>query len=211
MIQIHKFTFNPFQENTYIIYDETKECIIIDPGCFNTREEEELTDFVADNELKPVKLLNTHAHIDHVLGNLFVSEKYELEIMHHFSEHPVWEMAIRSAELYNIPYKPSPEPSIQLKEDDVVSFGNSNLDVLFVPGHSPDHIVLINKEDKIMLGGDVLFHRSIGRTDLPGGNHDELIENIKNKIFTLEDDIVVYSGHGPETSIGFEKRNNPFF
>lgn len=211
MIQVKKFTFNPFQENSYLLYDNTKECIVVDPGCFNASEEAEIAQFIEENGLNPIQLINTHAHIDHVLGNAFICRKYNIGLHLFSSDIPMLEMAIRSAEVYGIPYSPSPEPSGFIKEGDTIRFGNSSMDVIFVPGHAPDHIALLNAENKIFIGGDILFQGSIGRTDLPGGNHDQLISGIKEKVFTLNEDIVVYSGHGPETTIGIEKRTNPFF
>lgn len=211
MIKIKKFTFNPFQENSYLLINDQKECIVVDPGCFDRKEEETLNSYITSNNLKPIMLINTHAHIDHVLGNHFVANKYDLELSIFKSEHPMLEMAIRSAEMYGIPYTPSPEPQHFLKEGDKIEFGGSSFEVLHVPGHAPDHIVLINEKENIMIGGDVLFKQSIGRTDLPGGNHEDLIHNIKTKIFPLKESIVVYSGHGPETTIGEEKNHNPFF
>ena len=211
MIKIQKFTFNPFQENTYVIYDDTLECIIVDPGCYIASEEKELSDFISEFKLKPTGIINTHAHIDHVMGNKYVADKYNLPISMYESDSPMLKWAIRSSQVYGVPYNPSPEPSIILNEGDQVKFGNSYFDILFVPGHAPDHIVLINESQKIMIGGDVLFDGSIGRTDLPGGNHQELIQNIKTKIFPLDPSIVIYSGHGGETSIGKEKETNPFF
>jgi len=211
MIQIKKFTFNPFQENTYLLYDDTKECIIVDPGCFNKSEREELVSFIQSNGLKPIKLLNTHAHIDHVLGNSFVAEKYNLGLELYNSELNMLELAATSAKLYGVPYDGSPEPSNFLKEGDQIEFGNSVLDVLFVPGHAPDHLVFLNDNQKFLIGGDVLFKGSIGRTDLPGGNHDQLLNNIREKIFVLDGAITVYSGHGEETTIEAEVRTNPFF
>ena len=211
MIRIKKFTFNPFQENSYLLINERNECIVVDPGCFSEEEERELSSYIETNKLTPTKLVNTHFHIDHVLGNDFVAKKYNLEVTAYKSKIDMVEMAKRSAELYNIPYKESPEPSKFLNEGDVIKFGKSELQVIFVPGHAPDHIVLVCGEEDLMIGGDVLFKGSIGRTDLPGGNHQDLIQNIEQKIFTLKETIVVYSGHGTETTIGEEKRNNPFF
>lgn len=211
MIRIKKFTFNPFQENSYLLSNQQNECIIVDPGCYNSREEEELVSYIEENQLTPIKLINTHFHIDHVLGNHFVANKYNLKICAYQSEINMVEMAIRSSQLYGIPYKNSPEPEEFLKEGDTIQFGESELGILFIPGHAPDHIVLICEDEDFMIGGDVLFKGSIGRTDLPGGNHDDLIENIKSKIFTQKESIVVYSGHGEETTIGEEKRTNPFF
>lgn len=211
MIHIKKFTFNPFQENTYLLYDDTKECIIVDPGCFNSSEQNTISDFIEENDLIPVKLLNTHAHIDHVLGNKYIANKYDLGLELYQSEHPMLDYAKASAQMYNIPYDESPEPSSYIKENDVIEFGDSSLKVLYVPGHAPDHIVFLHEEQQFLIGGDVLFKRSIGRTDLPGGNHDQLIQNIKEKIFVLSPSIKVYSGHGEETTIGEEIQLNPFF
>lgn len=211
MINIHTFIFNPFDENTYILYDETKECVIIDPGCYEKPEQKELTDFIEKQELKPVRLLNTHCHLDHVFGNKFVADQYGLELEINELELPVLQSVPMAVQLYNIPnVEISPKPGKFLSEENAVEFGNSKLDILFIPGHSPGHIVFYNKEQKIVIVGDVLFYGSIGRTDLPGGDHDTLISNIKEKLFALEDDFQVYTGHGSTTNIGFEKKNNPF-
>lgn len=210
-MKIKKFTFNPFQENTYVLYDESNEAIIVDPGCFNSLEEKELSTFISEKSLIPVKLVNTHAHIDHVLGNKFVADKYKIGLELYQSEYPMLKMAKTSAELYGVPYNESPEPSNFLKEGDLLKFGTTALEIIFVPGHAPDHLVFLNKSQKILIGGDTLFKGSIGRTDLPGGNHDQLIENIKKKLFSLDQEVIVYSGHGDETTIGEEKANNPFF
>ncbi|MDA9312594.1 MBL fold metallo-hydrolase [Vicingaceae bacterium] len=211
MIRIKKFTFNPFQENSYVLINDKNECIVVDPGCFNANEESELSNYIEVEGLTPIYLINTHFHIDHVLGNSFVAEKYNLPVTAFNSEIDMLAMAERSAELYGIPYKSSPKPTHFLVEDDTIDFGSSQLKILFVPGHSPDHIVLVCDAEDFMIGGDVLFKGSIGRTDLPGGNHDDLIDNIERKIFTLKDSIRVYSGHGPETTVGIEKNTNPFF
>ena len=211
MINIHSFTFNPFEENTYILYDETKECIIIDPGCYEKFEQEKLTTFIVKQELKPVRLLNTHCHLDHVFGNKFIADLYGLELEMNELDLPILQNAPVAAQLYGIPnVDTSPEPAKFLNEGDVVEFGNSKLDILFIPGHSPGHIVFYNNDQKFVIGGDVLFYGSIGRTDLPGGDHDTLINNIKEKLLPLGDDFQVYSGHGPTTNIGFERENNPF-
>ena len=211
MIQIKKFTFNPFQENTYLLINENNECIVVDPGCFSSTEENELSTYITENKLTPIRLINTHFHIDHVLGNLFVSTTYKLPVTAYQSEIDMVAMAERSAELYGIPYKASPKPTEFLQEGDSIHFGDAELKILFIPGHAPDHIVLVCEKEDFMIGGDVLFKGSIGRTDLPGGNHHDLIDNIENKIFTLPGSIKVYSGHGQETTIGEEKMTNPFF
>ncbi len=205
------FTFNPFQENTYILYDDTKECVIIDPGCFENAEKLELDNFISANNLKPVRLINTHCHIDHVFGNRFVSERYNIELEIHKGELPVLEAVPRVSEFYGIPFpEPSPMPGSFIEEGDIISFGDTKLETLFTPGHSPASISFYCKEAKILIAGDVLFREGIGRTDLPGGDFDTLIASIKEKFFPLGDDIKVYSGHGPETTIGWEKDNNPF-
>ena len=211
MIRIKKFTFNPFEENTYVLYDKSGDCIIIDPGCFDKNEEQQLLQFIESNELSPSKLLNTHAHLDHVFGNKFVCDTFQPDHYAYKSEIDMWKLAHTSSKLYDLPYNESPRPNCIIAEEDILNLGDDNLEVIFVPGHSPDHIVLLNKKDKWLIGGDVLFKQSIGRTDLPGGDHKQLIDNIKKKLFCLDDDIIVYPGHGPETTIGEEKRSNPFF
>ncbi len=211
MIRIKKFTFNPFQENSYLLSNDKNECIVVDPGCFNSDEENELSNYIDSENLTPTHLINTHFHIDHVLGNHFVSDKYNLPVTAYLSEIDMVSMAERSADLYSIPYKSSPKPTKFLNEGDTIDFDGSELKILFIPGHAPDHIVLLCDDEDFMIGGDVLFKGSIGRTDLPGGNHHDLIENIEKKIFTLKDSIKIYSGHGPETTVGIEKRTNPFF
>jgi glyoxylase-like metal-dependent hydrolase (beta-lactamase superfamily II) len=211
MIKIQSFTFNGFQENTYVLFDESKKCIIIDPGCYEQNEKLELERFIVDNELEPVKLINTHCHIDHVLGNRFVAEKWSLDLEMHELDLPTLHSVKDYCQLYGFHnYEESPEPSTFLKEGDKIHFGNSSLDVLFTPGHAPGHIVLYSNEQHFVIGGDVLFQMSIGRTDLPGGDYDTLINSIKDKLLPLDEQTKVYSGHGPSTTIGFEKTNNPF-
>ena len=209
-MEVAVFTFNEFSENTYLLYDATKACIIVDPGC-NTRAEQQLfVDFIETNGLKPVKLVNTHCHIDHVLGNGFIRDKYGLELIAHKAEIPVLAAADISAKIYSINYDPSPEIYGFLEEGEFVEFGDTRLEVLFTPGHSPGSISFFHKESRQLIGGDVLFQGSIGRTDLPGGDHETLISSIKNKLFPLGEDVVVYSGHGPSTTIGHEQKLNPF-
>ena len=211
MIKIQSFAFNGFQENTYVLFDESKKCIIIDPGCYEQNEKLELVRFIVDNELEPVKLINTHCHIDHVLGNRFVAEKWSLDLEMHELDQPTLRSVKDYCQLYGFHnYEESPEPSTFLKEGDKIHFGNSSLDVLFAPGHAPGHIVLYSKEQHFVIGGDVLFQMSIGRTDLPGGDYDTLISSIKEKLLPLDEQTKVYCGHGPSTTIGFEKANNPF-
>ena len=210
-MEIQTFTFNPFLENTYVLYDASGECIVIDAGCYDDGEKTELVNFIEKEQLTPVKLVNTHCHIDHVLGLQFLAEKYQLELWFHEKDMPVFESTERVAQMYGIPnVQLPPNPAGFIAEGEKVEFGNSSLDILFTPGHSPGHIVLVNHLQKQIIGGDVLFYGSIGRTDLPGGNHATLIESIKSKLFPLGDDYQVFSGHGPVTNIGFERASNPF-
>ncbi len=207
-MKIQKFTFNPFQENTYVLYDETKECVIIDPGCGDLNEEKILADFITSKELKVVLLFNTHCHIDHILGNAFVAKTYSVPLASHRGEIPVLEAGAQVGQMYGIAYTPSPPMTKFYEDGDILSFGNTSLEVLFTPGHSPASISLYT--DRVLIGGDVLFDNSIGRTDLPGGDHATLIKSIKEKLFVLPDNTIVYCGHGPETTIAKEKQFNPF-
>ena len=210
MISIHSFTFNPIQENMYILSDETKECVIIDPGCYDDEERTTLSAFITENQLKPVRLLNTHCHLDHVFGNGFVSKKYDLKLEINKNDQKVLDAFQTSCDLYGMNCDPSPQPSVFLEEGDLINFGTSKLEIMFTPGHSPGSITFYNREQKFMIAGDVLFYGSIGRTDLPGGNHATLISSITEKLLPLGDDFKVYSGHGQPTTIGFERKNNPF-
>jgi len=210
MINVHFFTFNGFQENTYILFDETKECVIIDPGCYSNEEQAILKNYILENDLKPVKLLNTHCHIDHVLGNNFVASTFNVELEMHEKDLPTLHATPEYGHLYGFNIDKSPEPSRFLNDGDIVEFGNSKLEVLFTPGHAPGHVVFVAHDEKFIINGDVLFQGSIGRTDLPGGDMDTLLNSIRTKLFTLPEDYVVHTGHGATTTIGYEKSNNPF-
>jgi len=210
MIHVKSFVFNPFMENTYVLFDDTREAIIIDPGCYEEYEQEMLTGFIADEGLKVTGLINTHGHIDHVLGNYYISRKYGVSLQMHKLDVPVLKAVESYAPSYGFNgYQPL-EPELFLEEGDHVRFGSSELEILFLPGHAPGHIGLLNRDEKILVSGDVLFRESVGRTDLPGGDHTTLLDSIREKLFPLDDGIVVYCGHGPETSLGHEKRYNPF-
>jgi len=211
MIQIQSFPFNPFQENTYVLFDETKACIIIDPGCYEKSEQETLKNFIEKNGLKPVKLINTHCHIDHVLGNKFVTDTWNLGLEIHELDLPLLHSVKNYCTAYGFDhYDESPEPTTFLKEGAQIHFGDSSLDILFTPGHAPGHISLHCPKQQFVIAGDVLFQASIGRTDLPGGDHETLINSIKTVLMPLADDTQVFCGHGPSTTIGFERENNPF-
>ena len=209
-MKIKKFVFNPFSVNSFVIYDDTKECIIVDPGCQSENEEQELVKFIEDNQLKPVKLINTHCHVDHVAGNAFVKSKWSIPVFAHSGDVSNLSDAERAGQLYGMPVKTPPEADFDLKDDTSVKFGASELMIMHLPGHSKGSIALASMEDRFVVVGDVLFNGSIGRTDLNGGSLEELMDSIKNTLFKLDDDFTVYSGHGPETNIGNELRSNPF-
>jgi hydroxyacylglutathione hydrolase len=210
MIQIQTFTFNPFSENTYVVFDETREGVVIDPGCYDAGEKTILAEFIETEGIKIKYLLNTHCHIDHVLGNDFVKEKYKVQLLIHPQEVPVLKSVKAYAPSYGFAQYHEATPDLFLNEGDQVAFGNIVFDVLFVPGHAPGHIGFYHHESKSLFSGDVLFQRSIGRTDLPGGDFNTLIKSIHQKIFTLPDEVVVYAGHGDPTTVGEEKISNPF-
>jgi glyoxylase-like metal-dependent hydrolase (beta-lactamase superfamily II) len=211
MTTIKKFTFNPFQQNTIVLYDESKECAIIDPGCYYTEEEDELSNFIEQNNLKPIKLLLTHAHIDHVLGCNYIFKKYKLLPEMHKADIFNLESVEQIGKMYGIPNATNPnKPEIFITENQKINIGNTVLDTLFVPGHAPGHLAFVCHSQKFVINGDVLFYESIGRTDLPGGDFNTLIKSIKEKMFTLPDDYTIYCGHGPETTVKHEKEFNPF-
>jgi hydroxyacylglutathione hydrolase len=210
MLSIQGFTFNPLQENTYILYDETKDAIIIDPGCYEAEEKSILDQFINDHQLNVKYLINTHCHFDHVLGNDHVKAKYKVPFLIHEIELPVLKAVKTYVSNYGFARYQEVLPDAFLKEGDVFNFGNTSLSILFVPGHSPGHIALYNESQKKLIGGDVLFQGSIGRTDLPGGNFNTLISSIHQKLFTLPVVVVVFPGHGDTTTIGEEKLHNPF-
>ncbi|MGN7784587.1 MBL fold metallo-hydrolase [Niabella sp. 22666] len=210
MLSVHKFTFNPIQENTYVLYAENGDCCIIDPGCYFDEERNELVRFIQSKNLKPVYLLNTHCHLDHVFGNKFVSDTWQLPLYLHETEKMVLSFAPKSADMYGLPFENYNGEMKWLNSGDIVKIGDNELKVLFTPGHSPGSVSFYNEKDGYVISGDVLFSGSIGRTDLPGGDYDQLEHSIKTELYTLPDETKVYSGHGGGTSIGFEKRNNPF-
>lgn len=209
MADVLTLTYNSFKENTYVIYDKTGECVVIDPGCNSDAERADLLGQLEQHNLKPVRLINTHCHIDHVFGNKFIADKYNLPLEIHRGEIPVLEAVPMVCKMYGVPYTPSPDPEKFIEEGDIIRFGETSLETLFTPGHSPASISFYCKESDFVIAGDVLFMQSIGRTDLPGGNFDTLINSIRTKLFPLGDTTKVYPGHGPATTIGYEKVNNP--
>lgn len=209
-MEVKIFEFNPISENTYIAYDETKECVIIDPGCFFQDEKELLLNFILDNELVVKHLLNTHLHFDHVFGNNFIYEQFKLETRANKGDEFLLEQLPTQLQMFGFTNEDTRIPKVgkYLNENDVVTFGNQRLIVMQIPGHSPGSIVFYNQEADCVFVGDVLFRGSVGRTDLAGGNHKQLIDGIKEKLMKLPPDTVVYSGHGPLTTIREEARNN---
>jgi len=208
-MQIKQFTFNPFQENTFIIYAENKEAIIIDPGFYEKSEQDTFFDFINNNQLNPIALLNTHAHIDHVLGNNLVVSKFNIPYHLHALDLPVLESVKNYAHLYGFQsYLESPSPTNYLEEGKSIFLKNKEIKVLHTPGHSPGHVVFYLPDDNIVINGDVLFKGSFGRVDLPGGDLETLKKSIHEVMFSLPEETLVYCGHGPETTIGQEKRSN---
>jgi hydroxyacylglutathione hydrolase len=212
MVHVKSFEFSPFSENTYVIWgDGSPECAIIDPGCYELREKILLQQFISAQKLQPVRLLNTHCHLDHVFGNAFVHHTWGILPEFHRDELPVIERFLATCQMYGIPnVENSPAPARFLAEGEEIIFGNVRLEAILTPGHSPASLSFYCQTDDFVIGGDVLFFESIGRTDLPGGHFETLIQSILTKIFTLPDETVVFSGHGPATTVRHEKENNPF-
>jgi hydroxyacylglutathione hydrolase len=210
MLTVQVFTFNPVQENTYVLYNEKGQCCIIDPGCYFASEEKMLTDFVSTSGLTPVLLLNTHCHLDHIFGNRFIYKTYGLTLHIHRLEKPVLDMGPASGQMWQLPFENYDAELNFIKEDEEIRIGEDVLHVLFTPGHSPGSVSFYNKEEKFIISGDVLFNGSIGRTDLPGASFDILEESIRTKLYTLPEDVIVYPGHGESTTIGDERKTNPF-
>jgi hydroxyacylglutathione hydrolase len=210
MLHVKIFLFNPLEENTYLVYNESNECIIIDPGCYYDDEKAQVADFITKNSLKPVKLLNTHCHLDHVFGNKFIAEEYGLTLHIHPNEKPLLEYAPASGLMWNIPFDNYLGELAWLHEGDVIELGNDRLKILFIPGHSPGSLGFYCENQGFVISGDTLFQLSIGRTDLPGGDFKVLENSIRTALYTLPESTVIYPGHGPSTTVGIEKRSNPF-
>ncbi|KAA6345451.1 putative metallo-hydrolase [termite gut metagenome] len=211
-MKIKKFEFNMFPVNCYVLWDETKEATVIDPGCFYNEEKQTLKEYIISNELTLKHLLNTHLHLDHIFGNPFVVREFGIQPEACQADEFWLEEAPKQSRMFGFNWEEIPVPTGKyLKDGDTVSFGNTVLEVIHVPGHSPGSLVYYNKTDNCIFAGDVLFQGSIGRADLAGGNFDILIEGIRTRLFTLPPDTAVYSGHGAQTTIGKEKTENPFF
>jgi len=210
MLTVQPFTFKPVQENTYVVYNEKGQCCIIDPGCYFASEELELKNFIEQNHLQPVYLLNTHCHLDHIFGNKFIYRTYNLTLWLNKLEKPVLEYGPISGQQWQLVFDNYDAELNFIEEGDVIRMGDDELQVLFTPGHSPGHLSFYSKENKFVISGDVLFQDSVGRTDLPGGDFTILEESIKTKLYTLPADTIVFPGHGDTTTIGDEMKTNPF-
>lgn len=211
-MKIKKFEFNMFPVNCYVLWDETDEAVIIDCGCFYEEERQALKTFIQSNGLKPVRLLNTHLHLDHILGNPFILREYGLKAEAGQQDEFWLAKAPDHCRMFGFQMNEEPVPlGRYVCDGETVRFGKTELEAIHVPGHSPGSMVYYCKDEGCLFSGDVLFQGSIGRADLAGGNFDELRENICSRLFVLPNDTKVYPGHGPSTTIGDEKRNNPFF
>lgn len=209
-MEIKSFVFNPFYENTYLLWDDSLECVIVDPGCYEKFEREEIISFIEKKKLNVKLILNTHCHIDHVLGNYYLKDYFKCPLWIPENETSNYESVTAYSPQWGIQNYTKGEPDFLMKENQLITFGSIKGYTIEAPGHSPGHHVFYFKKNDLLIGGDVLFKGSIGRTDLPGGDHEQLLKNIKEKLYILPEDTIVYPGHGPETTIGFEKSNNPF-
>lgn len=207
---LNRLVFNSFGVNTYILSDDTGKCLIVDPACQYHGEETELLGFITGNHLTPVGMVNTHYHVDHIVGNTLVCNTFKLSPRCHRSSKMFWETAAEFGSVFGIKVENLIIPTDFIEEGDVIPFGESSVEVLYTPGHADGSVCLVNHAERYVISGDLLFRDSIGRTDLPTGNFDTLYRNITTKLFSLPDDYTVYPGHGPETTIGYEKLNNPF-
>jgi glyoxylase-like metal-dependent hydrolase (beta-lactamase superfamily II) len=209
-MDIKSFVFNAFYENTYLLSSSNLETVILDPGCYENFEKKELTDFIKTNTLKPIAIINTHCHIDHVLGNDYLKKLYNIPLWIPATEKNLLRSVSTYAPTMGIQDYQEAQPDKLLSEKDVITFGSEKLEILYAPGHSEGHLMFYHAADKSLMAGDVIFRESIGRTDLPGGNFKTLEESIKNQVYTLPEAVKIYPGHGPSTTVGHEKKHNPF-
>jgi hydroxyacylglutathione hydrolase len=210
MLAVKSFTFSPVQENTYVLHNEQGLCCIIDPGCYFPKERDEFKTGIEKTSLTPVLLLNTHCHLDHVFGNKFVHDTWGLHLHLHEREKPVLDFAPQAGQLWQLPFDNYEGPLVYLEAGNIIKVGEEDMEIRWVPGHSPGSVAFYHEAGGFIIGGDVLFNMSVGRTDLPGGDFDTLANSIQTQFFTLPDETKIYSGHGPVTTVGFEKMNNPF-
>ena len=209
MLHLNVFLFSPIRENTYLLHNDAGNCAVIDPGCYFPEEREALSAFISGKGLKPVMLLNTHCHLDHVFGNKYIAETYGLTLQIHPLEKKMLELAPTSGLMWNLPFDNYQGETEFLEPGKSIHIGNDLLEVVFIPGHSPGSVGFYSRSQGFIISGDVLFKESVGRTDLPGGDFRVLADSIRQVMYTLPDDTVVHSGHGPSTTIGWEKSHNP--
>ncbi|MDR2848836.1 MAG: MBL fold metallo-hydrolase [Bacteroidales bacterium] len=209
-MRIDHFTFNPYEVNTYLLSDKEGNCIIIDPACCSPEEQADLKRHIEQNGLKPLWLINTHGHFDHVIGNAFVHNIWKPTVAAHRDDLFLIQNAYRQGEIFGFAVEPPPTPDKFFEAGDELTLNDINIKILHIPGHSPGSIVLYLPAAKKIFAGDVLFNGSIGRSDLPGGDYDVLIDGITRQLLTLPPETIVYPGHGEQTSIGQEMIHNPF-
>ncbi len=210
MLKVEKFVVNPLQENSYVVSDDSGKCIFIDPGFYFPEECNDVKNYVKVNNLKPVLIANTHCHFDHIMGVEFLRKEFGIPFIAH-PDDAFWIVnAIEQGKMFGFDMDPVNAPDSFFQNNEALKFGNTSFEILHIPGHSPGHVVFYSKVANVLIAGDVLFHGSIGRSDLPGGDHQKLVSNIKDKLFKLPDETKVFCGHGPETFLGSEKKSNPF-
>ena len=210
MLKVKTFVFNAFQVNTYIVYAENKDCIIIDPACSNPNEVSKLLNYIETEKLKPTMVINTHAHVDHILGNADITEKLAIKLAAHPASRYFYLNALSFAVSLSLKLDKVIFPDIELQDKDTIKLGDFDITIIYTPGHADGSICLHSADGHFIISGDLIFYASIGRTDFPTGNFETLAKSIKEKIYTLPEDTIIYPGHGPTTSVGFEKYNNPF-
>jgi len=210
MFTIEVFTFNPFQENTYVLFNEKGHALIFDPGTFFPAETQTLKDFILRRGIQPVALINTHCHLDHVFGNKWLAESYGLTPQIHALEKPLHDKSGAIGSQYGLEFTPYEGDFTFIQQGDIIKLDQDELEAILVPGHSPGSLAFYSKAQQFVISGDALFLESIGRTDLPGGDHEQLLHSIKEKLFNLPPETIVYPGHGPKTSIAHERQFNPF-
>ncbi|HEX2919738.1 MAG TPA: MBL fold metallo-hydrolase [Bacteroidales bacterium] len=210
-MEVFRLVFSPIPVNTYILAEETGECAIIDCGCYDSGEFKILTDFLTKKNLKPVMLLNTHCHLDHIFGNNFMLASYKLRAYSHILEEYNRKNSVNHSAIFGLEMEYPPEQEGFIEDMQKISFGNTTLTALHVPGHSPGGLAFYSEKDRCVFTGDTLFAGTIGRTDLPGGNHESIMQSIKTQLFTLPGSTIVYPGHGEKTDIKTEMTYNPYF
>ncbi len=211
MLKVHQLTYSMWQENTYLLAAENGDCIVIDPGCLSDAEKQHFAEYISTNNLNPVRMINTHLHLDHVFGCRFVAEKYNLKLEAHPDDEFWVERTVEFSSQMGVDLDQNP-PAVEnyIQDEEEIEFGGSVIKFLHIPGHTPGHLVFYLEKEKVAIVGDVLFKNSVGRADLPGGDFDTLINGIKSKLMVLPDDVKTYSGHGPSSTIGEERVNNMF-